>query len=118
MRSKLVVPLNIAPRSLNSLGMFGCLGVPLKTMCSSKCAMPVSPYPSCREPTRTVRLTVTLGLETSGTSRTTSPLSSRYSLIPSTERTFFAAPPSSAITKDPRTSKTPAILIIRTAHPP
>ena len=51
--------------------------------------MPDSPYPSCREPTRTVMLTVTFGLEASGKSSSRRPLSNRYSVIPSTVATFF-----------------------------
>src|ERR1035437_9564891 len=61
----------------------------MKFMCSSKCAIPVSPYPSFREPTRYVILTVTLGLDASGNSRKCSPLESEYSVMPSTEVTFW-----------------------------
>jgi hypothetical protein len=52
-------------------------------MCSSRWAIPASPYPSCREPTKTVRFTVTVGFDESGYNSTCRPLSSRYSVIPS-----------------------------------
>ena len=42
-RSLEVLPLNWAPWSCSSLGIFGWRGVPLKSMCSSRCAIPVSP---------------------------------------------------------------------------
>src|SRR5215207_6423120 len=42
--------------------MFSCVGVPLNTMCSSRWAMPVSPRPSCREPTKYVMSTVTVNI--------------------------------------------------------
>jgi len=35
--------IHCAPCWLSDLGMLVCVGVPLKTMCSSRCAMPVSP---------------------------------------------------------------------------
>ena len=41
------------------------------------------------EPTKTVRLTVTLGRDGSGKSNTCSPLARRYSVIPSTEATLL-----------------------------
>ncbi|MFO0890523.1 MAG: hypothetical protein U0790_15445 [Isosphaeraceae bacterium] len=53
--------------------------------------MPVSPYPSWRDPTKIVRLTVTLGLDASGKRSTRRPLGSRYSVIPSTEATLVGA---------------------------
>ena len=38
-----VLPLAARPRLLKSAQTWGCLGEPLKSKCSSKCAMPVSP---------------------------------------------------------------------------
>src|SRR5947208_1702784 len=46
--------------------------------------MPASPYPSCREPTSTVMLTVIVGRDGSGKSSTRAPFSRRYSVTPST----------------------------------
>ncbi len=46
--------------------MFLWVGVPLKFMCSNRWAMPVSPYPSWREPTNTVQITDTFGVDGSG----------------------------------------------------
>src|SRR5262249_46516343 len=60
-------------------------------MCSSRWAMPVSPYPSWREPTSTVMLTVTVGLVASGNSSTRAPVARRYSVTPSTVATFLGA---------------------------
>src|SRR4029079_4018882 len=67
--------------------MFLWVGVPLNMRCSSRCAMPVSPYRSLRDPTLYVTLTVVVGLVGSGKSRTSRPLGRRYSVIPSTEAT-------------------------------
>ena len=53
--------------------------------------MPVSPWFSCRLPTRTVRFTVVVGFESSGASSTCSPLGRAYSVMPSTLRTGAAA---------------------------
>jgi len=50
--------------------------------------MPVSPYPSCLDPTKIVMLTVTFGCDTSGINRTRRPFASRYSVMPSTVVTF------------------------------
>src|SRR5436309_2621505 len=66
-----------------------CLGDPLKTMCSSRCAIPVSPYPSCRDPTRYVTFTVVVCFDESGKSSSRSPLARRYSVMPSTEPVFM-----------------------------
>ena len=46
--------------------------------------MPASPYPSCREPTRIVRFTVTVDRDWSGTNNARKPLGKAYSVIPST----------------------------------
>src|SRR5512135_1023410 len=67
--------------------MFLCSGVPLNIRCSRRCAIPVSPYSSFREPTRYVTLTVAVGFVGSGKRRTWRPFGSRYSVIPSTEVT-------------------------------
>ena len=64
--------------------------VPLNCMCSSRCAIPVSPYPSCRDPTMYVTFTVTVGFDWSGKRSTRSPFGRRYSVIPSTEVTLVA----------------------------
>src|SRR5436853_7706152 len=57
-------------------------------MCSRRWAMPVSPYPSWRDPTKTVMLTVTVDEEGSGKRRSRAPFLSVYSVIPSTVATF------------------------------
>src|SRR5258708_1857425 len=57
----------------------------------------------------TVRLTVTLGVESSGYSRTRRPLARLYSVTPSMERTFFGRPGSSPAET--------ALAGIRTARP-
>src|SRR5580765_847809 len=46
--------------------------------------MPVSPYPSLRDPTRYVMLTVMVGFDGSGNSRNRRPLGRLYSVMPST----------------------------------
>src|SRR5436190_10469415 len=59
--------------------------------------MPVSPYPSWREPTSTVRLTVTFDWELSGKSNARRPLSNWYSVMPSTVATLRGEDGSAAI---------------------
>src|SRR5690242_156425 len=73
--------------------------------------MPVSPYPSCREPTRYVMFTVVCGFDLSGKSRTRSPLGSRYSVMPSTLTPFTRDEPAfwvCATADDELSTTTPA----------
>ncbi len=58
-------------------------GVPLNIMCSRKCAMPVAPRASLREPTRYQTWKDTIGLRWSSSSSTRSPLSSVSATTPS-----------------------------------
>src|SRR3954465_13118718 len=68
--------------------------------------MPVSPYPSCREPTSTVMLTVTLDCELSGNRRSLKPLLNWYSVIPSTDATFLGGSAASIKSCSPKIKKT------------
>src|SRR5438132_9251268 len=68
--------------------------------------MPASPYPSCREPTRTVMLTVIVGREASGKRRTRAPLPNRYSVTPSTLAIFRGSSAArAAVTKSKRITR-------------
>src|SRR3990172_1507363 len=57
-----------------------CVGVPLNIMCSRKCASPVAPGISLREPTLYQVWTVAIGLRWSSRTRMRSPLSSTVSV--------------------------------------
>ena len=64
-RSLLVVPLRLlAPRSsMASRNPLGWCSLPLKKKCSNRCAKPVLPRCSLREPTWYQRFTATTGAE-------------------------------------------------------
>ena len=51
-RSSFVLPFHCAPWLVSSFLISRPSVVKMKFKCSSRCAIPLSPYPSCREPTR------------------------------------------------------------------